>query len=77
MYYSFSCPYCSRLFYTFNDSKEQAAATLYSGIKKHLISYNEDDKEHTFDDPPEIETNEVYEAMSEANQAPAGGYQLE
>jgi hypothetical protein len=76
MYYSFPCPYCGKIFYTFNDSKEQAAQTLYAGIKQHLISYGEDDKEHTFDEPPEIETNQMYAAMSESSEAPAGGYQL-
>lgn len=76
MYYSHPCSYCSRIFYTFNEDKFQAAKTLYSGIKQHLSEYGEDDKEHQFDDGPEIDTNEVYAAMTESNDPPAGGYEL-
>lgn len=76
MYYSHPCSYCSKVFYTFNDNKEQAATTLYAGIKQHLISYGEDDKEHQFDDGASIDTNEVYAAMEESSEPPAGGYQL-
>ena len=76
MYYSFPCSYCGKVFYTFNDSKEQAAQTLYAGIKQHLISYNEDDKEHDFDEPPKIEVNQMYASMAESSEVPSGGYQL-
>ncbi|MGI8419701.1 MAG: hypothetical protein ACR2LN_03580 [Candidatus Levyibacteriota bacterium] len=77
MYYTFSCPYCNRLFYTFNDNKEQAAEALYAGIEAHMQSYGEDDKEHTFNDQlPETETNQIYASMGESSQAPSGGYQL-
>jgi len=76
MYYSHPCSYCSKVFYTYADSKEHAAATLYAGIKQHLISYNEDDKEHQFDDGASIDTNEVYAAITESAEAPSGGYQL-
>lgn len=77
MYYSHPCSYCSKVFYTFNDDKFAAAKALYAGIKKHLQDYGEDDKEHKFDDGPEIDTNEVYGEMTESSEAPAGGYQVE
>ncbi len=76
MYYSHSCSYCSRIFYTFSGSKEQAAQTLYYGIKKHLVDYGEDHKEYAFDDGPQIDINEVYAAVSESSNPPAGGYEL-
>ena len=76
MYYSDTCSYCSRLFYTFNDHKEYAAQTLYAGIKQHLIDYSEDEKEHKFDDGPSLDTNEIYNEMVESNEPPAGGYEL-
>lgn len=76
MYYSHPCSYCSRIFYTFHSSKEQAASVIYYGIKKHLIEYNEDHKEYAFDDGAQIDTNEVYAAVIESNEAPAGGYEL-
>lgn len=76
MYYSYPCSYCSRVFYTFNDNKEQAAQILFNGIKQHLISYGEDDKEHQFDEDPSIEANQMYTGMTESSEPPAGGYQL-
>lgn len=76
MFYSHPCSYCGRLFYTFNDSKYEAAKTLYYGIKQHLTDYDEDRKEYDFDDGPSIDTNEVYAAMRESNVRPSGGYEL-
>jgi hypothetical protein len=76
MYYSFPCPYCSKVYYTFNDSKETAASTLYNGIKQHLTEYGEDDKEHQLDDGPSADTDEIYNALAESNEPPAGGYAL-
>lgn len=76
MYYSHKCSYCTRVFYTFSSSKELAAKTLYHGIKKHLIEYDEDHKEYDFDDGVEIDTNEVYYAAIESEEPPAGGYEL-
>lgn len=76
MYYSFPCPYCNKVYYTFNDNKETAAQTLYTGIKQHLTEYGEDDKEHQLDDGPSQDTNEIYAAMTESSEAPAGGYSL-
>lgn len=72
MYYSHPCSYCGKLFYTFNESKEQAANTLYFGIKKHLIDYNEDHKEYKFDDGAQIDINEVYSSISETSSEPSG-----
>lgn len=76
MYYSHSCSYCTKIFYTFTSSRHNAAKILYSGIKKHLIDYSEDHKEYQFDDGPSIDTNEVYSAMSESNEPSSGGYEL-
>lgn len=76
MYYSYPCSYCHKFFYTFNNNKSNAAATLYAGIKAHLVSYDEDDKEHEFDDGATIDTQEVYSGMTESDSAPSGGYEL-
>lgn len=76
MYYSYNCPYCSKVFYTFNSDKNAAAGVLYNGIKKHLIDYDEDSKEHEFDDPPEVEANQVCAAIAEFAERPSGGYEL-
>jgi len=76
MYYSHSCSYCTKIFYTFDYSKHSASKTLYHGIKKHLIDYNEDHKEFQFDDGAEIDINEVYAAVSESEDPPSGGYEL-
>jgi len=76
MYYSHPCSYCSKIFYTYNDSKFEAAKTLYDGIKAHLAEYDEDHKEYKFDDGPTTDTNEVYAEMSESPTAPSGGYEL-
>jgi hypothetical protein len=76
VYYSYPCSHCSKIFYTYNDDKELAAQTLYSGIKQHLIDEGEDDKETKFDETPENVTNEIYAEVTEASAAPSGGYEL-
>lgn len=76
MYYSYPCSYCRRIFYTYNANKEHASEVLYRGIKKHLIEYNEDEREYEFDDGPEIDSDEVYYAMKSTDSPPAGGYEL-
>lgn len=76
MYYSHTCTYCGRVFYTFNDNKETAAATLYTGIKQHLKDYGEDEKEYEMDDGPTLDTNQIYSEMTSQNEAPSGGYEL-
>jgi len=76
MYYSHSCSYCTKIFFTYHSNKHEAAKTLYHGIKKHLIEYNEDHKEFQFDDGPSIDINEVYYAVGESEHPPSGGYEL-
>ncbi len=76
MYYSYPCSYCSKIFYTFNDSREDAAKKLFFGIKEHLVSYGEDSKEHRFDDYPEIDINMIYASLSESIVRPVGAYEL-
>lgn len=76
MYYSHKCSYCTKIFYTFHISKEQAAKKLYHGIKQHLIEYDEDHKEYEFDDGERIDINQVYYAATESNDPPSGGYEL-
>lgn len=76
MYYSHSCSYCAKIFYTYHSSKEEAARVLFEGIKKHLVDYKEDHKEYMFDEDPEVEVNQMYYAMSEHEEEPDGHYQL-
>ncbi|HUQ85857.1 MAG TPA: hypothetical protein VM077_06055 [Candidatus Limnocylindrales bacterium] len=76
MYYSQSCSYCSKVFYTFNENKEQAAHILYTGIKTHLKESDEDDKEYKYDDGETTDSNMIYSEMDESNEPPSGGYPL-
>lgn len=76
MYYSHSCSYCTKTFYTFQENKERASEKLYYGIKKHLIDYDEDHKEYQFDDGASIDIREVYAAITESESEPSGGYEL-
>lgn len=76
MYYSYNCTYCGRLFYTYNENKEQAAHILYSGIKAHLKDYDEDDKEYKMDDGEKVDSDMIYREMTSYNEAPSGGYEL-
>lgn len=76
MYYSHSCSYCTKIFYTYHSSKVGAARVLFEGIKKHLIEYAEDHKEYQFDEGVEIEVNQMYYTMSESEEEPAGHYKL-
>ena len=75
MYYSHPCSYCSKVFYTYNADKWKAASILYTAIKKHLTDYDEDHKEYKFDDGEAIDTKEVFAAMIESTEPPAGGYE--
>lgn len=76
MYYSHSCSVCSRVFYTYNNNKEQAARTIYYGIKQHLIDYNEDNRESEFDEGADIDIDEVYNGLTESEFPLSGGYEL-
>lgn len=74
MYYSHSCSYCTKVFYTFHTNKEGAARKLYEGIKRHLIEYAEDHKEYQFDEDPGIEADQMYAEMTETTSRPSGAY---
>jgi hypothetical protein len=76
MYYSFPCSYCGKVFYTFSRSRSTAADELYSGIKTHLRSYDEDHKEYQFDEAPVIEVRQMYTSMIETSDPPKGAYEL-
>lgn len=76
MYYYHYCPYCGKMFYTFANRKQDAAWTLFHGIKKHMIDYNEDDKEFTMDEAESIEEWQMYKIMIETTDEPKGGYEL-
>ncbi len=76
MYYSHPCSYCGKIFYTYNSDRSKAAETLYYGIKKHLVDYGEDAKEHELDDGPSMDVAQIDASMTELAAAPAGGYEL-
>lgn len=76
MYYSHTCTYCSKVFYTYNENQESAANTLYVGIKAHLKEYGEDEKEHELDDGAYEDVNQIYSEMDESAEPPTGGYEL-
>ncbi len=76
MYYSHTCTYCSKVFYTYNEHQESAANTLYNGIKKHLKEFGEDEKEYELDDGAYEDINQIYSEMDNSTEAPSGGYEL-
>lgn len=76
MYYTHSCSYCGKLFFTWNKSKQIASASLYKGIKEHLVEYGEDHKEYMFDEDPKIEAAQMYDSMSETTDKPIGAYEI-
>lgn len=76
MYYSHKCTYCTKVFYTYHSNKEHAARILFTGIKQHLIEYNEDHKEYEMDEHPDIEIDQMYYAVSEHTEPPSGAYEL-
>lgn len=75
MYYTFKCTYCRRPFYTYDRNRANASVTLYRTVKKHLIDYNEDHKEHEMDDGEVEDSNQIYAEMTESPSPPAGGIQ--
>lgn len=75
MYYSYKCPYCGRVFYTYDTDRERASRTLYASIKQHLIDYNEDHKEYELDDGEREDSDQIYAGMSESKDEPVGAYE--
>lgn len=76
MYYLRSCTYCTKIFYTYHNNREQAAKIIFEGLKAHLIEYDEDHKEYQLDETPEIEIDQMYYEVIESEEEPAGGYEL-
>jgi hypothetical protein len=76
MYYSFPCESCSKIFYTFNDDKNQAASVLYVALKQHLDSYGEKDRDDLFTHDTTTDANNIYNIMTATSSAPSGGYQV-
>lgn len=76
MYYSYACPACGKVYYTFNEYRETAAKILYNGIKKHLIDYGEDEQEYELDERPDIEEDQMYYLAKESDEVPYAGYEL-
>ena len=78
MYYSYSCPACSKVFYVFDDSREDAAKKLFEGLKNHEHEYGEDQKDATLTEyNEETEEDMIYEAIKGSEEIPPGGYPLE
>jgi hypothetical protein len=77
MYYTFQCTYCRRAFYTYDRNRVTASVTLYRAVKKHLIDYNEDHKEHELDDGEQEDSNQIYDEMTESDHPPEGGIKAE
>lgn len=76
MYFVKTCTYCTKVFYTYHDRKEEAAKVLYDGIKKHLVEWGEDSKEHELDEAPELEIDQIYYEIIEAEDEPQSAYEL-
>lgn len=78
MYYSYKCPYCTKNYYVFNDSKEEAAKKLFAGLVQHEHNYGEDTKDNTLTEyDPETETNMIYSSLQESGEIPSGSYPIE
>jgi hypothetical protein len=72
-YFYYDCPYCSRRFYTpYTGDRYKCAVILFEGIKAHLQSYSEDDKEYEMDEPWNIEVNQMNEIMIPSVTVPDG-----
>ena len=76
MWYCHQCTYCSKVYCTFNRDKWAAAKRLYTAIKKHLIEYYEDEKEHEMDDGEYADSTQIYDEAYEYNDKPAGIYEV-
>lgn len=77
MYYSYPCPACGKIFYTFSEHQQTAAQILYDGIEKHMTDYNEQRKNYVLDHPGYQDVNTIYYNMTPSASIPAGGYELE
>lgn len=79
MYYSYSCPVCSKVFYTFNDYQQKAAETLYYGVEKHMKDYGESTRDYTLDHPDKVyeDIQTVYSNLVATQDVPSGAYELE
>lgn len=77
MYYSYTCPSCGKVFYTYNDYRETAAKILHRGIMKHMKDYGEDIAMYDMDERPDIEEEQMYHSVKETKEAPYAAYELE
>jgi len=75
MHYSYTCPHCGKVFYTYNEDKEVASKTLYDGIEEHMKEFKESEDASFYHEPTE-DTNKIYSEMAESTDAPPGGYEL-
>lgn len=76
MYYSYTCPSCGRVFYTYSTSKEEAAKTMYHGLMKHMEDYKEDIAMYDMDEGEYKEEHQLYYHMKESEEAPDPAYEL-
>mgnify|MGYP007068586798 CR=1 FL=1 len=53
------------MFYTYNSDRSKAAETLYYGVKKHLVDYGEDEKEHQLNDGASTDVAQIDGEMTE------------
>ncbi len=74
MYYSHPCSYCHKVFYVYDTDRYKASEKLYEIIKNHLVSYDEDRREHKFDDGKIEDSDEIFHNMIESSDKPPGGY---
>ena len=75
-YFSHTCPDCKKVFFTFNDHKEQASQVLFNGLKQHMQNYKEPYIHQSADHYAEYNANSMYSSISESTQKPIGGYKL-
>ena len=79
MYYSYPCPVCGMVFYTFSNYQQEASQNLYNGVEKHIKDYQEENSGYdNLDHPDKMyqDVNAVYTGMAPSQEAPAGGYNL-
>lgn len=79
MYYSYPCPVCGKLFYTFSKYRQAASQTLYYGIEKHMKDYREEQRDYVLDHPDKMyqDINTIDYNMTQSSSAPQGGYEIE